>query len=146
MIAEKPRKIKVFQRRASKKGIRFRVSPVMTASIPLRIYKPRPSAPLNLLVTEGLKRGMLRYYSIWTAGFSLRQQGGAGIPDQLTVGSRWIDLKLYKLIFEKTIPDNGDCFGAPAESRTPDTLIKSQVLYLLSYRGIFFMPIYIIIS
>lgn len=25
MIAEKPRKIKVFQRRASKKGIRFRV-------------------------------------------------------------------------------------------------------------------------
>ena len=27
MIAEKPRKIKVFQRRASKKGIRFRVCP-----------------------------------------------------------------------------------------------------------------------
>ena len=25
--------------------------------------------------------------------------------------------------------------GAPVESRTPDTLIKSQVLYLLSYRG-----------
>ncbi len=27
-------------------------------------------------------------------------------------------------------------FGAPAEIRTPDTLIKSQVLYRLSYRGI----------
>ncbi len=27
--------------------------------------------------------------------------------------------------------------GAPAESRTPDNLIKSQVLYQLSYRGIF---------
>ena len=27
-------------------------------------------------------------------------------------------------------------FGAPAENRTPDTLIKSQVLYQLSYRGI----------
>ena len=27
--------------------------------------------------------------------------------------------------------------GAPAENRTPDTLIKSQVLYQLSYRGIF---------
>ena len=27
-------------------------------------------------------------------------------------------------------------FGALAESRTPDTLIKSQVLYLLSYKGI----------
>ncbi len=26
-------------------------------------------------------------------------------------------------------------FGAPAETRTPDTLIKSQVLYRLSYRG-----------
>ena len=26
-------------------------------------------------------------------------------------------------------------FGAPAENRTPDTLIKSQVLYQLSYRG-----------
>ena len=25
--------------------------------------------------------------------------------------------------------------GAPAENRTPDTLIKSQVLYQLSYRG-----------
>ena len=25
---------------------------------------------------------------------------------------------------------------APAETRTPDTLIKSQVLYRLSYRGI----------
>ncbi len=29
-------------------------------------------------------------------------------------------------------------FGAPAEIRTPDTLIKSQVLYRLSYRGILF--------
>ena len=28
-------------------------------------------------------------------------------------------------------------FGAPAENRTPDTLIKSQVLYQLSYRGVF---------
>ncbi len=28
-------------------------------------------------------------------------------------------------------------FGAPAEIRTPDTLIKSQVLYRLSYRGAF---------
>ena len=28
--------------------------------------------------------------------------------------------------------------GAPAENRTPDTLIKSQVLYQLSYRGVFF--------
>ena len=37
MIAEKPRKIKAFQRWASKKVIRFRVSPVMTTSIPLRI-------------------------------------------------------------------------------------------------------------
>ena len=27
-------------------------------------------------------------------------------------------------------------FGAPAESRTPDNLIKSQVLYQLSYRGV----------
>ena len=26
-------------------------------------------------------------------------------------------------------------FGALAESRTPDTLIKSQVLYHLSYKG-----------
>ena len=26
--------------------------------------------------------------------------------------------------------------GAPAENRTPDTLIKSQVLYQLSYRGV----------
>ena len=41
MIAEKPRKIKVFQRRASKKGIRFRVSPVMTTSIPLRVCQTR---------------------------------------------------------------------------------------------------------
>ena len=41
MIAEKPRKIKVFQRRASKKGIRFRVSPVMTTSIPLRMAVTR---------------------------------------------------------------------------------------------------------
>ena len=30
-------------------------------------------------------------------------------------------------------------FGAPAENRTPDTLIKSQVLYQLSYRGISFL-------
>ena len=30
----------------------------------------------------------------------------------------------------------GLLFGAPAETRTPDTLIKSQVLYRLSYRGI----------
>ena len=30
----------------------------------------------------------------------------------------------------------GLLFGAPAENRTPDTLIKSQVLYQLSYRGI----------
>ena len=37
MIAEKPRKIKVFQRRASKKGIRFRVRPVMTTSIRFRM-------------------------------------------------------------------------------------------------------------
>ena len=37
MIAENPRKIKVFQRWASKKVIRFRVSPVMTTSISLRI-------------------------------------------------------------------------------------------------------------
>ena len=29
-------------------------------------------------------------------------------------------------------------FGAPAENRTPDTLIKSQVLYQLSYRGALF--------
>ena len=29
----------------------------------------------------------------------------------------------------------GFFLGAPAESRTPDNLIKSQVLYLLSYRG-----------
>ena len=27
-------------------------------------------------------------------------------------------------------------FGAPAENRTPDTMIKSHVLYRLSYRGI----------
>ena len=27
-------------------------------------------------------------------------------------------------------------FGAPAENRTPDTMIKSHVLYQLSYRGI----------
>ena len=30
-------------------------------------------------------------------------------------------------------------FGAPAENRTPDTLIKSQVLYQLSYRGVNFV-------
>ena len=30
-------------------------------------------------------------------------------------------------------------FGAPAENRTPDTLIKSQVLYQLSYRGELFL-------
>ena len=29
--------------------------------------------------------------------------------------------------------------GAPAENRTPDTLIKSQVLYQLSYRGELFL-------
>ena len=28
------------------------------------------------------------------------------------------------------------CFGAPAGTRTPDTLLKRQVLYLLSYWGI----------
>ena len=36
--------------------------------------------------------------------------------------------------------------GAPAEIRTPDTLIKSQVLYRLSYRGIRIMPKYNITS
>ena len=41
MIAEKPRKIKVFQRRASKKGIRFRVRPVMTTSIRFHSVLPR---------------------------------------------------------------------------------------------------------
>ena len=35
-------------------------------------------------------------------------------------------------------------YGALAEIRTPDTLIKSQVLYRLSYKGIDFVPIYII--
>ena len=30
---------------------------------------------------------------------------------------------------------SGPFSGAPAGIRTPDTLIKSQVLYLLSYRG-----------
>ena len=30
----------------------------------------------------------------------------------------------------------GLLFGAPAGIRIPDTLIKSQVLYRLSYRGI----------
>ena len=33
-------------------------------------------------------------------------------------------------------------FGAPAGIRIPDTLIKSQVLYRLSYRGIFVTPKY----
>ena len=39
-----------------------------------------------------------------------------------------------------------DRFGAPAEIRTPDTLIKSQVLYRLSYRGkpILFLCLHII--
>ena len=32
---------------------------------------------------------------------------------------------------------NSQSLGAPAENRTPDTLIKSQVLYQLSYRGIY---------
>ena len=35
-------------------------------------------------------------------------------------------------------------FGDPSGIRTPDTLIKSQVLYHLSYRGVGFRPIYII--
>ena len=34
--------------------------------------------------------------------------------------------------------------GAPAENRTPDTLIKSQVLYQLSYRGVLFSRLNII--
>ena len=36
-------------------------------------------------------------------------------------------------------------FGAPAGIRIPDTLIKSQVLYRLSYRGISITPKYNII-
>ena len=35
-------------------------------------------------------------------------------------------------------------FGAPAENRTPDTMIKSHVLYRLSYRGIDFQHLDII--
>ena len=31
---------------------------------------------------------------------------------------------------------NAQCSGAPAGTRTPDTLLKRQVLYLLSYWGI----------
>ena len=40
------------------------------------------------------------------------------------------DEKTKGLIFQSL-------FGAPAENRTPDTLIKSQVLYQLSYRGMY---------
>ena len=36
----------------------------------------------------------------------------------------------------------GFLFGAPAGIRIPDTLIKSQVLYRLSYRGISVTPKY----
>ena len=32
-------------------------------------------------------------------------------------------------------------FGAPAGTRTPDTLLKRQVLYLLSYWGGFFVAV-----
>ena len=35
------------------------------------------------------------------------------------------------------------CLGAPAEIRTPDTLLKRQVLYLLSYWGKYMRGIYI---
>ena len=34
-------------------------------------------------------------------------------------------------------PSGGLGFGAPAGTRTPDTLLKRQVLYLLSYWGVF---------
>ena len=37
---------------------------------------------------------------------------------------------------KKTITRMVFFIGAPAGTRIPDTLIKSQVLYLLSYRGI----------
>ena len=38
----------------------------------------------------------------------------------------------------KTTPDGvAFIFGAPAGTRTPDTLLKRQVLYLLSYWGMF---------
>ena len=38
-------------------------------------------------------------------------------------------------------PERDSClFGAPAGIRTPDTLLKRQVLCLLSYWGIFVLP------
>ena len=46
---------------------------------------------------------------------------------------------VYSSRGKKTVAHRGGVllfFGAPAENRTPDTLIKSQVLYQLSYRGI----------
>ena len=51
--SRKPRKIKVFQRRASKKGIRFRVRPVMTTSILLHIILLTGSSP-SILTPRGL--------------------------------------------------------------------------------------------
>ena len=44
---------------------------------------------------------------------------------------------------KKTDHRNGGLFfGAPAGTRIPDTLIKSQVLYRLSYRGVQIMLVY----
>ena len=46
---------------------------------------------------------------------------------------------LVSLKIKETASPQGACcfFGAPAGTRTPDTLLKRQVLYLLSYWGIF---------
>ena len=52
------------------------------------------------------------------------------------------ELHLENEVIEKSEKAKGlnfqSLFGAPAENRTPDTLIKSQVLYQLSYRGVSF--------
>ena len=60
---------------------------------------------------------------------SFNALGFASLPLTSCSKLRYIpDLKIKKGL-------NYQSLGAPAENRTPDTLIKSQVLYQLSYRG-----------
>ena len=64
------------------------------------------------------RRAQLRLSKKWPCHFFDRQKGKARI------------LRAF-------------CLGAPAEIRTPDTLLKRQVLYLLSYWGKYMRGIYI---
>ena len=50
------------------------------------------------------------------------------LPKHARYQLRYIPVKIKKGLMSQSL-------GAPAENRTPDTLIKSQVLYQLSYRG-----------